>query len=163
MWTWQSCLRRMRLLNCVNFSTYMQRIKTLVMEGLGYTRDQGGVLAVEVNLFGKNNESFSSEKRLVIRNTQAEVTNQRQAFAGATDQSEARITVTSAASNPPPSPSAERVKMSVRSSPSQFPPNNYNCVPAVGPSLSSLPDGQCCQRPVPAIPAWSGKYSVLIG
>ena len=96
MWTWQSCLRRMR-------------IKSLVMEGLRYTRDQGGVLAVEVNIFGKNNESFSSEKRLVIRNTWAVVTNQRRAFAGTTDQSEARITVSSAASNPPPGLSAEKV------------------------------------------------------
>ena len=34
-------------------------------------------LAVEVNIFGENNESFSTEKRLVIRNTVAEGTNQR--------------------------------------------------------------------------------------
>ena len=93
----------------VNYSAYMRRIKSLVMEGLGDTRDQVRALAVEVNIFGENNESFSREKRQVIRNTGAEVTNQKQAFAWATDQSEARITVSSAASNPPPCPSAEKV------------------------------------------------------
>ena len=61
----------------LNYSAYMRRIKSLVMEGLGDTRDQVRALAVEVNIFGENNESFSSEKRLVIRNTGAEVTNQR--------------------------------------------------------------------------------------
>ena len=60
----------------VNYSAYMRRIKSLVLEGLGDTKDQVRVLAVEVNIFGENNESFSSEKRLVIRNTGAEVTNQ---------------------------------------------------------------------------------------
>lgn len=60
----------------INYSAYMRRIKGLVLEGLGDTKDQVRVLAVEVNIFGENNESFSSEKRLVIRNTGAEVTNQ---------------------------------------------------------------------------------------
>jgi len=68
----------------------MRRIKSLVMEGLGDTRDQVRALAVEVNIFGENNESFSSEKRLVIRNTGAEVTNQKPAHS---DQSEGRVTV----------------------------------------------------------------------
>ena len=53
----------------------MRRIKSLVLEGLGDTKDQVRVLAVEVNIFGENSESFSSEKRLVIRNT--EMTNQK--------------------------------------------------------------------------------------
>ena len=61
----------------MNYSAYMRRIRSLVMEGLGDTRDQVRALAVEVNIIGKNNESFSTEKRLVIRNTEAEVTNQR--------------------------------------------------------------------------------------
>ena len=60
----------------INYSAYMRRIKGLVLEGLGDTKDQVRVLAVEVNIFGENNESFSSEKRLVIRNTGAELTNQ---------------------------------------------------------------------------------------
>ena len=101
----------------VNYSAYMRRIRSLVMEGLGDTRDQVRALAVEVNIFGENNESFSTEKRLVIRNTGAEVTNQRPRLGSrdqqgpirgqhsenltnekavcpeAADQSEARVTV----------------------------------------------------------------------
>ena len=33
----------------VNYSAYMRRIKSLVLEGLGDTKDQVRVLAVEVN------------------------------------------------------------------------------------------------------------------
>ena len=88
----------------VNYSAYMRRIKSLVMEGLGDTKDQVRALAVEVNIFGENNESFSSEKRLVIRNTGAEVTKQRPVGGQSSedltnqkpahsDQSEGRVTV----------------------------------------------------------------------
>ena len=94
----------------MNYSAYMRRIKSLVMEGLGDTRDQVRALAVEVNIFGENNESFSTEKRLVIRNTGAEgtnqrpgqgsrdqcsenLTNERPVCSEAADQSEARVTV----------------------------------------------------------------------
>ena len=61
----------------MTYSAYMRRIKSLVMEGLGDTRDQVRALAVEVNIFGENNESFSTEKRVVIRNSGTEATNQK--------------------------------------------------------------------------------------
>ena len=75
----------------VNYSAYMRRIKSLVMEGLGDTRDQVRALAVEVNIFGENNESFSTEKRLVIRNSGAEGTNQRSGL-GSRDQHSENLT-----------------------------------------------------------------------
>ena len=58
----------------VNYSAYMRRIKSLALEGLGETKEQVRVLAVEVNIFGENSETFSSDKRLVIRNNEEGVT-----------------------------------------------------------------------------------------